>query len=152
MTMFLRPNLSSGVPVYRQLMEQVTEALETGALRPGDPLPGIRPLAEALVINPNAVAKAYRELEQDHVIKVSQGNVTERTFTTQWAERSRRGSSRDVAIENTRLAAQIAFEAARRGASDRELDSAREVQQRLFPQAYPPVAGLDYAGACRPAL
>lgn len=40
-------------------------AIETGALRPGDQLPGIRPLAEELVINPNTVAKAYRELEHE---------------------------------------------------------------------------------------
>jgi len=73
MTMFLRPNLSSGVPVYRQLMEQVTEALETGALRPGDSLPGIRPLAEELVINPNTVAKAYRELEHEGIIELRHG-------------------------------------------------------------------------------
>ena len=51
--MLLRPNPSSGVPIYLQLMEQVKHAIETGALRPGEQLPGIRPLAEELVINPN---------------------------------------------------------------------------------------------------
>ena len=43
--MLLRPNPSSGVPIYLQLMEQVQHAIETGALRPGEQLPGIRPLA-----------------------------------------------------------------------------------------------------------
>jgi GntR family transcriptional regulator len=71
--MLLRPNPSSGVPVYRQLMEQVKHAIETGALRPGEQLPGIRPLAEAIVINPNTVAKAYRELEHEGVIELRQG-------------------------------------------------------------------------------
>jgi GntR family transcriptional regulator len=68
-----RPNAASGVPIYLQLMEQVKHAIETGALRPGDQLPGIRPLAEELVINPNTVAKAYRELEHEAVIELRHG-------------------------------------------------------------------------------
>jgi GntR family transcriptional regulator len=71
--MLLRPNPSSGVPIYLQLMEQVKHGIETGALRPGEQLPGIRPLAEELVINPNTVAKAYRELEHEGVIELRQG-------------------------------------------------------------------------------
>ena len=71
--MLLRPNPSSGVPIYLQLMEQVKHAVETGALRPGDQLPGIRPLAEELVINPNTVAKVYRELEHEGVIELRHG-------------------------------------------------------------------------------
>jgi GntR family transcriptional regulator len=46
--MLLRPNPASGVPICLQLMEQVKHAVETGALRPGEQLPGIRPLAEEL--------------------------------------------------------------------------------------------------------
>jgi len=72
MTLF-RPNPSLGVPIYLQLMEQVKHAIETGALRPGEQLPGIRPLAEELVINPNTVAKAYRELEHEGVVELRQG-------------------------------------------------------------------------------
>ena len=71
--MLLRPNPSLGVPIYLQLMEQVKHAVETGALRAGEQLPGIRPLAEELVINPNTVAKAYRELEHEGVIELRQG-------------------------------------------------------------------------------
>ena len=71
--MLFRPNPSSGVPIYLQLMEQVKHAIETGALRPGDQLPGMRPLAEELVINPNTVAKAYRELEREGVIELRHG-------------------------------------------------------------------------------
>jgi GntR family transcriptional regulator len=69
----IRPNPSSGVPIYLQLMEQVKHAIETGALRPGEQLPGIRPLAEELVINPNTVAKAYRELQHGGVIELRHG-------------------------------------------------------------------------------
>ena len=71
--MLLRPNPSSGVPIYLQLMEQVKHSIETGALRPGEQLPGIRPLAEELVINPNTVAKAYRELEHEGIIELRHG-------------------------------------------------------------------------------
>src|SRR6201981_2828374 len=71
--MLFRPNPASGVPIYLQLMEQVKHAIETGALRPGEQLPGIRPLAEELVVNPNTVAKAYRELEHEGVIELRQG-------------------------------------------------------------------------------
>ena len=71
--MLLRPNPASGVPIYLQLMEQVKHAIETGALRPGEQLPGIRPLAEELVINPNTVAKVYRELEHEGVIELRHG-------------------------------------------------------------------------------
>lgn len=73
MAVLLRPNPSSGVPIYLQLMEQVKHAVETGALRPGEQLPGIRPLAEELVVNPNTVARAYRELEHEGVIELRQG-------------------------------------------------------------------------------
>ena len=71
--MIFRPNAASGVPIYLQLMEQVKHAIETGALRTGDQLPGIRPLAEELVINPNTVAKAYRELEHEGVLELRHG-------------------------------------------------------------------------------
>src|SRR5438874_13500011 len=71
--MLFRPNPSLGVPIYLQLMEQVKHAVETGALRPGEQLPGIRPLAEELVINPNTVAKVYRELEHEGIIELRHG-------------------------------------------------------------------------------
>ena len=73
MSVILKPNPSLGVPIYLQLMEQVKHAIETGALRAGDQLPGIRPLAEELVINANTVAKAYRELEHEGVLELRHG-------------------------------------------------------------------------------
>ena len=71
--MIIKPNPALGVPIYLQLVEQVKHAIETGALRPGDQLPSIRPLAEELVINANTVAKAYRELEREGVILLKHG-------------------------------------------------------------------------------
>ena len=72
--MLFRINPSSGVPVYLQLMELVRHAVETGALRPGEQLPTIRKLAGELVINPNTVVRAYRELEYEKIVELRQGS------------------------------------------------------------------------------
>jgi GntR family transcriptional regulator len=71
--MLVKPNPTSGVPIYLQIMEQIKHAIATGALRPGDQLPGIRALAETLVMNPNTVAKVYRELEHEGVLELRHG-------------------------------------------------------------------------------
>lgn len=71
--MFFKPNYASGVAIYVQLMEQVKHAVGTGALKAGDQLPPIRKVAEDLVINPNTVAKVYRELEHAGVIELRHG-------------------------------------------------------------------------------
>jgi GntR family transcriptional regulator len=94
--MFVRPNPSSGVPIYLQLMEQVKHAIETGALRPGEQLPGIRPLAEELVINSNTVAKVYRELEHEGVVELRQGSgafVSQNARAKRLAEALRAGQA-----------------------------------------------------------
>src|SRR5580693_2947119 len=72
--MILRLNQSSGIPLYLQVMEQVKHAVETGALRAGDQLPAIRKMAEDLVMNPNTVARAYRELEHEGIIELRHGS------------------------------------------------------------------------------
>jgi GntR family transcriptional regulator len=72
-TLFLKPNPSSGVPIYLQLKGQIRHAVDTGALRAGDALPGIRALAERLVINPNTVARVYRELEIEGLLELRHG-------------------------------------------------------------------------------
>ena len=72
--MIFRLNPSSGIALYVQLMEQVKHAVETGALREGDQLPTIRKLAEDLVMNPNTVVRAYRELEHEGVLELRHGS------------------------------------------------------------------------------
>jgi GntR family transcriptional regulator len=72
--MLFHLNPSSGVPIYLQLMEQVKHAVETGALRAGDQLPTIRKLAEDLVMNPNTVVRAYRELQHEGIIELRHGS------------------------------------------------------------------------------
>jgi GntR family transcriptional regulator len=58
-----RLDLTSGVPTYLQLVQQVEHALRLGYLQPGDQLPKVRDVVASLAINPNTVLKAYRELE-----------------------------------------------------------------------------------------
>ena len=82
--MFFKLNPATGQALYLQLMQQIRHAAETGALRDGEQLPGIRTLAEQLVVSPNTVAKAYSELEHDGVLELRQGagafvNVKRRT-------------------------------------------------------------------------
>lgn len=72
--MIFHLNTSSGVPVYLQVIEVIRHAVETGALRPGDQLPTIRKLAGELVINPNTVVRAYRELEHEKIVELRQGS------------------------------------------------------------------------------
>jgi GntR family transcriptional regulator len=67
-------NPVSGQALYIQLFQQIRHAVETGALRQGDPLPGIRTLAEELVVSPNTVAKAYSELEHEGILEMRQGS------------------------------------------------------------------------------
>jgi GntR family transcriptional regulator len=66
-------NFKSGKPVYLQLADQVKAAAASGALRAGESLPSIRPLAEELRVNRNTVAKAYTELEAQGVIETRPG-------------------------------------------------------------------------------
>jgi len=71
--MIARIDFQSGVPVYLQIVRQVKAAAATGLIRPGDPLPSVRALAEDLRINRNTVARAYAELESESVIETRQG-------------------------------------------------------------------------------
>jgi GntR family transcriptional regulator len=75
-TFRFRLDLHTGVPVYRQIMDQVRGALASGALTPGDQLPTVRQLAVDLEINPNTVIRAYRELELGGLLESHQGTGT----------------------------------------------------------------------------
>lgn len=71
-----RLDLHSGVPVYRQLIDQVLLGVASGALPPGTQLPTVRQLAVDLSINPNTVVRAYRELEFREILTTQQGTGT----------------------------------------------------------------------------
>jgi GntR family transcriptional regulator len=72
--MFSKLNPTTSQPLYLQLMQQIRHATETGVLQDGDQLPGIRTLAEELVVSPNTIAKAYTELEHDGLLELRQGS------------------------------------------------------------------------------
>ena len=69
-------DLHTGVPVYRQIIDQVRGAIASGALTAGDQLPTVRQLAVDLAINPNTVVRAYRELELSGLLETHQGTGT----------------------------------------------------------------------------
>lgn len=71
--MLFQLNFKSGKAVYLQLVDQVKVAAASGAVQSGEPLPGIRPLAEQLRVNRNTVAKAYAELESQGIIETVAG-------------------------------------------------------------------------------
>lgn len=71
MTFTVHP--SSGVPLYRQIMEQVIAMVASGRVQPGDMLPSIRELAQSLEVNMMTVSKAYSKLESDGVLKRLRG-------------------------------------------------------------------------------
>ena len=71
--MIFQINYKSGKPIYLQLVDQIRYAAASGGLRPGEPLPSIRPLAEELRVNRNTIAKAYAELESHGIIETLPG-------------------------------------------------------------------------------
>ena len=74
--MELSIDFKSGVPFYRQIIEQVKFAMSRGDLQPGDRLPTVRQLAVDLSVNPNTVIRAYRELEIGGMLDTQQGSGT----------------------------------------------------------------------------
>jgi GntR family transcriptional regulator len=88
----LKLDLHSGVPVYRQIIDQVRGGMAAGTLAAGDQLPTVRQLAVDLAINPNTVLRAYRELELGGALETHQGTgtfISEKKISTNNAERER---------------------------------------------------------------
>jgi GntR family transcriptional regulator len=69
----IRVDATSFVPIYEQIKQEIGRLVATGRLKVGEPLPSIRDLAAAIIVNPNTVARAYRELEQDGVVSTQKG-------------------------------------------------------------------------------
>ena len=87
-----RLDLHTGVPVYRQLIDQVRTGIAVGALVAGDQLPTVRQLAVDLAINPNTVMRAYRELELGGLLDTHQGTgtfISDKKPERKFAERER---------------------------------------------------------------
>ena len=119
-------DLHSGVPVYRQLIDQVRSGMTLGSLTAGDQLPTVRQMAVDLAINPNTVLRAYRELELSGLLETHQGSgtfVAKKKLERKDAERER---------QLTQLANEFA---ARAGASGFTVEELLERLSELVPQS-----------------
>ena len=119
-------DLRSGVPVYRQLIDQVRSGMALGSLAAGDQLPTVRQLAVDLAINPNTVMRAYRELELGGLLQTHQGTgtfVAKKKLERKDAERER---------QLTQLASEFA---ARAGAAGFTVEELLERLGELAPQS-----------------
>lgn len=117
-------DLRSGVPVYRQLIDQVRGGVASGSLTAGDQLPTVRQLAVDLAINPNTVLRAYRELELGGLLETHQGTgtfIAKKKLTKNDAERER---------QLTQMAGEFA---ARAGAAGFTLEELLERMRELLP-------------------
>ena len=113
----------SGVPVYRQMMEQIKYYAASGLLKAGDQLPSIRELAQTLAVNPTTVVKTYTELEHEQVIEMRHGKGA---FIADGASRL---SEREREKILRRLARRLAVEARQMGAT--QGDVFRVLQEEL---------------------
>ena len=98
----------SGVPVYRQMMDQLIYYVAGGTLRPGDQIPSIRELAAALGVNPTTVVKAYTELERAGVIEKRHGKGAfiapdAHALTLAEQDEALRRAAKQLAVEATQL-------------------------------------------------
>ncbi len=120
----------SGVPLYLQLIEQIKRAVALGTLAPGEQLPTVKALALELTVNPNTVARVYRELERDGVIDTSPGRGS--FIRTDGAGIEARRAVSDVA--------RTAFEAAIREAKSLGLsrEEAHDLMTRTIARWYEP--------------
>ena len=119
-------DLHSGVPVYRQLIDQTRSGVASGSLTAGDQLPTVRQLAVDLSINPNTVMRAYRELELGGLLETQQGTgtfIANKKLEKNSAERER---------ELSQMVGEIA---ARAGAAGFTLESVIERLREMLPRA-----------------
>jgi GntR family transcriptional regulator len=74
--MIIHIDPTDGLPIYLQIAREVKHSIAVGALRPGEQLPSVREVAEQITVNPNTVAKAYRELELQGILETRRGTGT----------------------------------------------------------------------------
>jgi len=105
---------NSGMPVYRQMIDQIKYYIASETLKPGDQLPSVRDLAQRLSVNPTTVVKAYAELEHEQVIELRHGKgafvSTNRTPFNQFEkEKVIRRLARQLVVESMQLGADRAL-------------------------------------------
>jgi GntR family transcriptional regulator len=112
MNLHLHIDPQSGLPVYRQMIDQIKYYVASGALKAGQQLPSVRELAQRLSINPTTVVKAYNELESEQVIELHHGKGA---FVSERADAAVSVFEKDKVVR--RLARQLAVESQQIGAS-----------------------------------
>lgn len=95
---------SSGTPIYRQIVDQIRQAIASGVLKAGDKLPSVRELAVELAVNPNTIAKAYQELEREGAIETPRGKGS--FIADRPSQRSEADRLRELSETVDRLAAE----------------------------------------------
>jgi GntR family transcriptional regulator len=133
--MFLPLDPSSGLPIYRQIFDQVRRMIAGGVLQPGDRLMSVRELSATLAINPLTVTKAYGELEREGVVEMRRGlGVYVATDAVPVRALSVRRSAARAAAER------FALEAAQAGLDSREA-------ARLVVECWPAAGGRVHKGS-----
>lgn len=114
MNLHLHIDPYSGLPVYRQMIDQIKYYIASGTLKPGDQLPSVRELAQRLSVNPTTVVKAYTELQHEEVIEIRHGKgafVLERNAAVSEFEKDKvvRRLARQLAVESQQIGADFGF-------------------------------------------
>ncbi|RJP16030.1 MAG: GntR family transcriptional regulator [Candidatus Abyssobacteria bacterium SURF_5] len=94
--MIIHIDPADGLPIYLQIANEVRHSIAVGALRPGEQLPSVREVAEQITVNPNTVAKAYRELELQGILETRRGTGT---FVSQQAVKISRKEKDQILIK-----------------------------------------------------
>lgn len=125
-TLHFQIDVRAGMPVYRQILDQIKYYVASGILKPGDRLPSIRELSQTLAVNPTTVVRVYADLEHEGVIEMQHGRgafVTTRSFRMSTAQRDRKLRE---------LARRLVVEAAQMGApASQVLKAVREELEEL---------------------
>ena len=114
MNLHLHIDPHSGLPVYRQMIDQIKYYIASGTLKAGDQLPSVREFAQRLSINPTTVVKAYTELQHEDVIDIRHGKgafVAERAAHVSDFEKDKvvRRVARQLAVESQQIGATFEF-------------------------------------------
>ena len=125
----------SGVPFHRQIIDQIKDAIATGSLKQGDPLPTVRQLAVDLSVNPNSVSRAYSELELTGLIETHMGSGT-------FVGRVDKQDLARAKLLKRLLDEELAL---------KELELARDIQRRLLPPARVVGRGFTVVARSEPA-
>src|SRR5690348_16034010 len=101
-------NGNSGVPVYRQLIDQIKYYIASGSLQPGDQLPSIREFAQKLAVNPTTIVRVYSDLEHEKVIEMRHGkgafvSTKGPRFTPSEKERNLRVLAKQLVVEAAQM-------------------------------------------------